>query len=98
VGEVLANAFEHAYGNRSGDCEITVDGVLGEQVAIAVRDFAPKGLRPFTVPAMKPSLQDGLGLYLAGRFMDEVTIVEPAEGDGHIVRLIKRLNGHPSQS
>ena len=93
VGEILSNAYVHAYGQQPGPLAIDVE-FDGDQFVILIHDHG----RPLTaIPEIprtppEPTGKGGRGLYLVGQLMDAAEILHPGPaGSGTAVRIVKRL-------
>jgi len=92
VDEACQNVIRHAY-KGSPDGKIILDiSRQGDGIILSLRDFAD----PVDVAKIKPrDLDDlrpgGLGTHFIREIMDEVDFLVPPEGDGNILRMVKRI-------
>jgi len=93
VGEILSNAYVHAYGQKPGLLAIDLK-FDGDQFVLLIHDHG-KPLTaipeiPQTLP--RPTGTGGRGLYLVGQLMDAAEILHPGPtGLGTAVRIVKRI-------
>jgi phosphoserine phosphatase RsbU/P len=93
VDEALQNVIRHGYGGAdNGEIEINV-GIVGKDLMITVRDWAPS-VDPTTV---KPrDLEDirpgGLGTHIIREIMDETEFMTPPKDGGNLLRMVKRMS------
>ena len=97
VGEILLNAYRHAYHGRPGPLQIEMS-LDHATLELRIHDHGPVLTGPPTIPRSRPTrVSDGMGLYVVGRLMDEAEVIHPARnGRGTVVRLVKNL--YPSSS
>jgi anti-sigma regulatory factor (Ser/Thr protein kinase) len=81
VGEALANAYFHAYGNRPGPVVISID-FDGIAFTISVRDEGR---------GMPEHLEMGRGISLLQELTDGVTLHAAPDGIGAVLRITRRL-------
>ena len=92
VDEACQNVIRHAY-KGSPDGKIILDiSRDGDGIILSLRDFAD----PVDVAKIKPRELDdlrpgGLGTHFIQEIMDEVDFLVPPEGDGNILRMVKRI-------
>ncbi len=96
VGEIFANAYYHAYGQRAGPLRVEIS-YAPPRLQLLIQDHgAPLVDRP-TIPAAPPAGGTGLGLYMVGRLMDEAEVIHPSRASrGTAVRMVKRLRAADS--
>ena len=91
VDEACTNIIRHAYEGRPGLPIIATLSLHPDRLEVRLRDFgrkvSPESIRP---KELDPSRPGGLGLHLIHSCMDEV-VVEAAEGEGMVLRLVKFL-------
>lgn len=92
VDEACQNVIRHAY-KGSPEGKIVLDiGRHGDSIVLSLRDFA----EPVDIAKIKPrDLDDlrpgGLGTHFIAEIMDEVEYLKPADGQGNILRMVKRI-------
>jgi sigma-B regulation protein RsbU (phosphoserine phosphatase) len=92
VDEACQNVIRHAY-KGSPEGKIILDiGRHGDTIVLSLRDFAD----PVDITKIKPrDLDDlrpgGLGTHFIAEIMDEVDYLKPPEGEGNILRMVKRI-------
>jgi len=92
VDEACQNVIRHAYqGVPDGVIELEVR-CAGDELQIAVRDFAPAvdpaRVRPRPLDELRPG---GLGTHLIRSAMDHTELVKPPSGPGNLLKMVKRL-------
>jgi sigma-B regulation protein RsbU (phosphoserine phosphatase) len=92
VDEACQNVIRHAYrGEPDGVIELEVRRV-GDELQIAVRDFAPPvdpaRIQPRSLDEVRPG---GLGTHLIRSAMDHTEFGKPPSGPGNLLRMVKRL-------
>jgi len=91
VGEILANAYEHAYNKHAGPVDLDVTKAdSGIHVTITNHGLPPaQGLTiPKTSGTEKPR-----GLYLVGQLMDQAEVIYPvSNGRGMAIRMVKAFH------
>jgi len=92
VDEACQNVIRHAYrGEPDGVIELEVRCV-GDELQIAVRDFAPTvdpaRIRPRPLDELRPG---GLGTHLIRSAMDHTEFLKPPSGPGNLLKMVKRL-------
>jgi len=92
VDEACQNVIRHAYrGESDGVIELEVR-CAGDELRIAVRDFAPTvdpaRIRPRPLDELRPG---GLGTHLIRSAMDHTEFGKPPSGPGNLLRMVKRL-------
>jgi sigma-B regulation protein RsbU (phosphoserine phosphatase) len=92
VDEACQNVIRHAYrGEPDGVIELEVR-CAGDELQIAVRDFAPPvdpaRIRPRPLDELRPG---GLGTHLIRSAMDRTELGKPPSGPGNLLRMVKRL-------
>ena len=92
VDEACQNVIRHAYrGEPGGMIELEVH-CAGDELQIAVRDFAPPvdpaRIRPRPLDELRPG---GLGTHLIRSAMDHTELGKPPSGPGTLLRMVKRL-------
>ena len=81
TGEVLNNAYEHAYAGQSGPLELDV--VYDEaKVELTIHDHGARITEFPVIPTAPPSGRRGRGLYLVGQLTDESEVIHPGTGKG----------------
>ncbi len=92
IDEANQNIIRHAYGeHENGDIVLEMSMDDGE-LAVAIRDFAP----PIDPAAVAPRPLDdvrpgGLGTHFMRSIMDEVAYLRPADGNGNLLHMRKRI-------
>jgi len=95
AGEVLANAYQHAYAQGAGPVLVEIAFAPPALQLLIRDDGAPLLSRP-TIPLSPPAGRSGRGLYMVGQLMDEVEVIHPCRGNrGTAVRVVKQLTGTP---
>ena len=92
VDEACQNVIRHAYnGDDNGAVELDVlrDG---DDLVVELRDYAA----PVDVSKIKPRELDdvrpgGLGTHFIREVMDTVEFLRPADGEGNLLRMVKRI-------
>jgi len=93
VDEACQNVIRHAY-KGAPDGQVILDiGRNGDDIVLSLRDFAA----PVDVSKIKPrDLDDlrpgGLGTHFINEVMDEVEFLRPPDGEGNILRMVKRID------
>jgi len=92
VDEACQNVIRHAYrGEPDGFIELEVR-CTGDELQIAVRDFAPPvdpaRIRPRSLDEVRPG---GLGTHLIRSAMDHTELGKPPSGPGNLLRMVKKL-------
>lgn len=92
VDEACQNIIRHAYANDpNGDILIQFLSSY-EKLVIELHDHAskvdPNSCQPRDLDDIRPG---GLGTHLMREVMDEVCFVEPSEGYGNCLRLVKKV-------
>ena len=91
VGEVLTNAFLHAYRKDHGPLQVdlTYDD---RQVELSIRDEGAADARRLVIPSGVEPADEHRGLYLVGQMTDHAEILHPRNGTGGTtVRMVKRI-------
>jgi anti-sigma regulatory factor (Ser/Thr protein kinase) len=91
TGEVLINAYEHAYRHQAGPLEINL---LFDKarVELTVHDDGEVITDVPAIPSTPPPGERGRGLYLVGRLMDESEVIHPSKSPRGVgVRMAKYL-------
>ena len=92
VGEVLANAYHHAYKGGAGPLELEIS-CDGAQLRILIHDDGAPVVDKPAIPRVLPEGVSGRGLYIVGQLMDEAEVIHPRRaGGGTAVRLAKDLS------
>ena len=94
VDEACQNVIRHAYGGDS-DAPLRVRAELsGDSLVVYVADAAPPldpaRVRPRPLDELRPG---GLGSRLMRELLDEVGYEPSENGEGNVLRLVKRLEG-----
>jgi sigma-B regulation protein RsbU (phosphoserine phosphatase) len=93
VDEACQNVIRHAYcGDPDGRIELRVSRRPGE-IEILVRDYAEKSdpgclERGRDLDELRPG---GLGTHFIRELMDVAEFVEPPDGRGNLLRMVKRI-------
>lgn len=92
VDEACQNVIRHAYGGDSeGDIVLEV-ACAGDDLVFSMIDFAPRidpaAVRPRDLDDVRPG---GLGTHLIAQVMDDVRFLDPPEGGGNLLRMVKRI-------
>jgi sigma-B regulation protein RsbU (phosphoserine phosphatase) len=92
VDEACQNVIRHAYrGDPDGVIELEVRRA-GDELQIAVRDFAPPvdpaRIQPRRLEELRPG---GLGTHLIRTAMDHTEMGRPPSGPGNLLRMVKKL-------
>jgi anti-sigma regulatory factor (Ser/Thr protein kinase) len=96
AGELLTNAFEHAYHHQSGPLEIIL---LYDRTKIefTIHDDGEPVTDAPMIPKSLPPGPRGRGLYLVGQLTDEAEVLHPRDDNrGVAVRVVKYL--HPTRT
>jgi serine/threonine-protein kinase RsbW len=86
VDEACTNVIRHAYGDRGGTIELTLEPA-GDGVQVTVRDWGkPFDLQKIPVPDVESPLEQrelgGLGLFLMQQIMDDIDFeFDPEQGN-----------------
>jgi len=94
VDEACANVINHGYGGQAGRLDVTVEPVE-EGIRVVVRDWGVT-FDPHEVPTpdVEAPLEQrplgGLGLFLIGNVMDQVSFTFDAER-GNTLEMVKRI-------
>lgn len=98
LGEVLSNAFLHAYGGTPGPVEVETIVERGF-IALTVRDDGRLRAAAPRIPTnLGVGIAAGRGLYLISRLMDETEVIHPARGgSGTVVQMVKRSRRHADE-
>ena len=92
VGEVLANAYHHAYKGGVGPLELEIS-CDGARLRILIHDDGAPVVDKPAIPRVLPEGASGRGLYIVGQLMDEAEVIHPrGENGGTAVRLTKDLS------
>ena len=92
TGEVLANAYAHAYRRAHGPVQLDMR-CTRQEVEVQIRDEGEGPAGPLSIPSTLPEGNEHRGLYLVGKLTDRVDIVRPAdERLGTTIRLVKRVD------
>jgi anti-sigma regulatory factor (Ser/Thr protein kinase) len=91
TGELLSNAYEHAYARQSGPLEI--DLVYDKaKIELTLHDDGEPITDSPAIPTTPPSGERGRGLYLVGQLTDESKVIHPwSDLRGIGVRVVKYL-------
>ena len=91
TGELLANAYEHAYARQPGPLEI--DLLYDEaKIELTIHDDGEPITDSPAIPTTPPSGERGRGLYLVGQLTDESQVIHPWNDPRGIgVRIVKYL-------
>jgi anti-sigma regulatory factor (Ser/Thr protein kinase) len=92
VDEACQNVIRHAYrGAPDGFIELEVR-CAGDELRIALRDYAPtvdpSRIRPRSLDELRPG---GLGTHLIRSTMDHTEFGTPPSGPGNLLRMVKRF-------
>jgi len=92
VDEACQNIIRHAYrGSPDGEIALEIHR-RGDEMIFLLRDFAETIdtalVKPRDLNDVRPG---GLGTHFIRSVMDDVTFLQPPEGGGNLLRLIKRL-------
>lgn len=91
TGEVLNNAYEHAYARQPGPIEIDLSYDEARIELTVHNDGEPITMEP-AIPRIAPSGKRGRGLFLVGQLTDESEVIHPWNGRRGIgIRLAKHL-------
>jgi anti-sigma regulatory factor (Ser/Thr protein kinase) len=92
VGEILANAYHHAYRGGVGPLELDIS-CDGPKLRILVHDDGAPVVDKPAIPRVLPEGAGGRGLYIVGQLMDEAEVIHPrGESGGTAVRLMMDLS------
>ena len=92
VDEACQNIIRHAY-KGSPDGEVVLDICReGANLVLNLRDYADKvdvsKIKPRDLDDIRPG---GLGTHFIREVMDEVTFLDPPEGEGNLLRMVKQI-------
>ncbi|NQW00605.1 MAG: SpoIIE family protein phosphatase [Rhodospirillales bacterium] len=92
VDEALQNVIRHAYSNQpDGKIKVTVSRTT-ENLIILIRDYAEtiniETVQPRDLDDIRPG---GLGTHFMREVMDEVSFLPPPDGQGNLLKLVKRI-------
>ncbi|MHA1598809.1 MAG: SpoIIE family protein phosphatase [Alphaproteobacteria bacterium] len=93
VDEACQNIIRHAYKGAS-DGDVVLDICReGDNLVLNLRDYADKvdvsKIKPRDLDDIKPG---GLGTHFIREVMDEVTFMDPDEGEGNLLRMVKQIS------
>jgi anti-sigma regulatory factor (Ser/Thr protein kinase) len=92
AGEVLINAYCHAYRKRHGPLQLDMNHD-GHRIEISLRDEGQVVAGALNIPSTLAPEDDHRGLYLVGKLTDHVDITHPRNGQGGTtVRMVKHVN------
>jgi anti-sigma regulatory factor (Ser/Thr protein kinase) len=92
TGEVLANAYQHAYRKTLGPVEVDL-AYDDQKVEINIRDDGDVTIDALNIPSALPDGCDHRGLYLAGKMTDYAEIVHARNArGGTTIRMIKYVS------
>jgi anti-sigma regulatory factor (Ser/Thr protein kinase) len=92
TGEVLVNAYRHAYRKAHGPLQLDLD-FDGQKVEVRVHDEGDVVSGMLTIPSTLPGGSEHRGLYLVGKMTDQVEIVHPRTPlGGTTVRMVRHVN------
>jgi anti-sigma regulatory factor (Ser/Thr protein kinase) len=92
TGEVLANAYQHAYRKTHGPLQLDLS-YDAQKVEIAVHDEGGTAPGTLVIPSTLAEGNEHRGLYLVGKLIDDVDILHPRhERGGTTVRMVKHVN------
>lgn len=91
TGEVLNNAYEHAYAGQTGPLEMNL--VYDEvKVELTIQDHGAPITQSPVIPSVAPSGRRGRGLYLVGQLTDESEVIHAGSDPSGIgIKLAKYL-------
>lgn len=92
VDEACQNVIRHAY-KGSPDGQVVLDIARdGDNIVLSLRDFAdpvdPSKIKPRDLDDLRPG---GLGTHFIKEVMDEVDFLPPPDGDGNLLRMVRRI-------
>jgi len=92
VDEACQNIIRHAY-KGAPDGEVILDiRQDGDNLVLKLRDYADKidtsKIKPRDLDDIKPG---GLGTHFINEIMDEVEFLDPPDGAGNLLRMVKRI-------
>jgi sigma-B regulation protein RsbU (phosphoserine phosphatase) len=92
VDEALQNVIRHAYSNRpNGEIKVTICRSVINLI-VFIQDYADQidieKVKPRDLSDVRPG---GLGTHFISEVMDEVIFLEPPEGGGNLLKLVKRI-------
>lgn len=92
TGEVLNNAYEHAYAGQSGPLDI--DLLYDEaKVELTIHNHGGPITGVPVIPTTPPSGRRGRGLYLVGQLTDQAEVIHSSNGHrGVSIRMAKYLH------
>lgn len=92
TGEVLVNAYRHAYRKAHGPLQLDLD-YDGQKVEVRVHDEGDMVPGTLTIPSTLPGGSEHHGLYLVGKVTDNAEIVHPrGPFGGTTVRMVRHVN------
>jgi anti-sigma regulatory factor (Ser/Thr protein kinase) len=92
TGEVLINAYCHAYRKRHGPLQLEVSHD-GQKIDISIHDEGDVVAGMLNIPSTLAPGNEHRGLYLVGRLTDHVDVVHPRNArGGTTVRMVKHVN------
>ena len=95
TGEVLVNAYRHAYRKTHGPLQLDLSHDA-QKVEISVHDEGVAASGTLVIPSTLAEGNEHRGLYLVGKLTDHVDIIHPRnERGGTTVRMIKHVNKLP---
>ena len=97
IDEACQNIIRHAYcGDEAGEIELHLE-CTADALVVSLRDYAPAS-NPDCLEAARDLRElrpGGLGTHFIRSVMDEVGFVDVPEGEGNLLRMVKRV-GRPS--
>ena len=92
TGEVLANAYRHAYGKTHGPLQLDLSHDA-QKVEISVHDEGVVASGRLAIPSTLAEGNEHRGLFIVGKLTDHVDIIHPRNGrGGTTVRMTKHVN------
>jgi anti-sigma regulatory factor (Ser/Thr protein kinase) len=92
TGEVLANAYRHAYRKTHGPVQLDLSHE-GQKVEVSIHDDGVADSSTLIIPSTLTEGNEHRGLFLVGKLTDHVEIVRSRQGRaGTTVRMVKHVN------
>ena len=93
VDEACQNIIRHAYGGETDEEIVLQIDRDGDALVLSLRDYAPEVgpdcMKPRDLDELRPG---GLGCHFIQQVMDEVSVGRPSEGQGNVLRMVKRIS------
>lgn len=92
TGEVLTNAYCHAYRRRYGPLQLDLSHD-GQKIEVSIHDEGDVVDGGLNIPSSLAPGNEHRGLYLVGKLTDHVEVVHPRNArGGTTIRMVKHVN------